>query len=457
MSTLVYWVLRAVLRVALAVYFSRIELEGEEDVPEGPIVIAATHPNAFIDVALVGTRLRRRVHFVAKAGLFKNPIARVLLRALGAVPVERRKDRDGAALEADAQDKNARSLAACEEAVAHGGAVLIFPEGTSEQLSKLLPLKTGVARIALGAERMRERNGAGQQGVSIVPVSVRYDDPTSFRSRARVRFLPPIPVAPFAEMADEPGAVRALTGAVRDALEPTVVHVEDDALAGIVKEVDEIYGHAVTPVVGARLAAAPAIALAVNAYAKTAPARVQEVKEKIARYRGALAAAGLDDSAVRPLNGHATIGQDVAIAFGLPVAAWGILHHWLPYQLPRIVAAAFVKDETFISTIKLATGTIVFIALYVLEGIAWSWFFGPLVGVLVACSLPISGVVALEVIEAFKARGRRRRRRQLRARTKPETLRELEGLRAAVVSELDRARAEFLLSRDEPHPEDGLA
>src|SRR4051812_9946307 len=123
MSTLIYWVLRSVLRVALAVYFSRIELEGEEDVPSGPIVIAATHPNAFIDVALVGTRLRRRVHFVAKAGLFKNPILRTFISALGAVPVERRLDRQGAALETGAQDKNAQSLAVCEETVAKGGAV----------------------------------------------------------------------------------------------------------------------------------------------------------------------------------------------------------------------------------------------------------------------------------------------------------------------------------------------
>jgi hypothetical protein len=39
----------------------------------------------------------------------------------------------------------------------------------------------------------------------------------------------------------------------------------------------------------------------------------------------------------------------------------------------------------------------------------------------------------------------------------PEKLRELEQLRAAVVTELDRGRAEFLLARDEPAPEDGLA
>ncbi len=454
MSSAIYWLLRSLVRVALAVYFSRIELEGEEDVPPGPIVIAATHPNAFMDVALVATRIPRRVHFVAKAGLFKNPLLRWFLSSLGAVPVERRKDREGASLEASAQDKNAQSLAVCEETVAHGGAVLIFPEGTSEQVPQLLPLKTGVARIALGAQA---RRAPGSEGVQVVPASVRYDDPTSFRSRARVRFLPGIPVAPYAAMPDQQGAVRALTSAVRDALEPSVVHVEDNSLAWFVKEVDELYGHTVAPAVGGRLAAAPAIALAVNAYAKSSPERLKDVKEKIDRYRTALIQQGVDDAAVRPMNARTTPGQDVALLAGIPIALWGILHHWLPYQLPRIVAAALVKDETFISTIKLIVGTFVYLALYVGEGFLFAHFLGVLPGVLLALTLPISGIIALEVIEAWKARARRRRRRAQRSRLAPEKLRELEQLRGVVVAELDRGRAEFLLARNEPPPEDGLA
>ena len=470
MSTLVYWILRAVTRVALAIYFSKIEVEGEEDVPAGPIVIAATHPNAFIDVALVATRLQRRVHFVAKAALFKNPLGAAFLRALGAVPVERRMDREGAALEAGAQDKNAKSLAACEEVVAAGGAVLIFPEGTSEHVPKLLPLKTGVARIALGAEARRKAAGSPSggpvppiQGVSVVPVSVRYDDPTSFRSRARVRFLRAIPVEPFStgaatpEPKDPQGAVRALTGAVRDALEPTVVHVEDESLAMLVSFVDEIYGHTVAAQAGARLAAAPAIAQAVNAFAKSSPERVASAKEKIERYRAALAAAGLDDSVVRATHDRPTIGQNVALLAGLPFALWGILHHWIPYQLPRLVTGAFVKDETMVSTVKLVVGTVAFIGLYVGEGFVWAHFLGDLPGVLIALTLPVSGVIALDVIEAWKARARRRRRRALREGTDPAKLRELEVLRGAIVAELDRARAEFLLARNEPLPEEGLA
>jgi 1-acyl-sn-glycerol-3-phosphate acyltransferase len=456
MNYLLYDTLRPLVRVALAVYFSRIEIEGEEDVPDGPIVIAATHPNAFIDVALVATRLRRRIGFVGKAPLFKNPIAGAFLRSFGAVPVERRQEREGASNEAGAQEKNAKSLAACEELVASGGGVLIFPEGTSEFGPKLLPLKTGVARIAFGAEERRKKGD-----VAIVPVAVRYDDPTSFRSRARVSFLAAIPVAPYLEMhaKDPKGAVHALTDAVRDSLEATVVHVKDDALAPIVAEIDAIYGShlAVAQTGGARLAAAPAIAAAVNAFAQSSPERVAAMKEKIARYQAALAKAGVDDTIVRPMSKRPNIGETVSLLLATPVAAWGILHHYIPYQVPRVVVAALVKDETFVSTVKLITGTIVFTALYVGEGLAAGYWFGVWVGLVLALSLPVSGVIALEVIEAWQARLRRRHRRARRASLPPEALKELEALRAGVVLELDRARADFLLAHPGPAPEEGLA
>jgi hypothetical protein len=115
-----------------------------------------------------------------------------------------------------------------------------------------------------------------------------------------------------------------------------------------------------------------------------------------------------------------------------------------------------VRDATFVSTIKLITGTVVFLALYVSEGwLAVEWL-GVAPGIVWAVSVPVSGIVALEEIEALEARSRRKARQARRRATPPEKLKELEKLRSEVVGELDRARAEFLLHRAEP-AEDGLA
>ena len=62
----------------------------------------------------------------------------------------------------------------------------IFPEGTVNDALRLKPLKTGAARIALGA---REK---GARGLRIVPVGLVYEDKTRPRSRVLVRAGEPI-------------------------------------------------------------------------------------------------------------------------------------------------------------------------------------------------------------------------------------------------------------------------
>lgn len=70
-----------------------------------------------------------------------------------------------------------------------GGCVGIFPEGGSHDRTELLPLKAGVAIMALGA--LAE---APDCGLRIVPVGMNYFHAHKFRSRAVVEFGPPFEV-----------------------------------------------------------------------------------------------------------------------------------------------------------------------------------------------------------------------------------------------------------------------
>jgi glycerol-3-phosphate O-acyltransferase / dihydroxyacetone phosphate acyltransferase len=75
------------------------------------------------------------------------------------------------------------------ERLKSGGCVGIFPEGGSHDRTELLPLKAGVAIMALGA--LAE---APDCGLKIVPVGMNYFHPHKFRSRAVVEFGPPFEV-----------------------------------------------------------------------------------------------------------------------------------------------------------------------------------------------------------------------------------------------------------------------
>lgn len=438
---MVYLLLRALLRHAIQVYFRRIEVEGREDVPEdGPLLLASNHPNTLIDVLLVATALDRRVGVVGKAPLFRTPILGPMLRALGGVPVERRMD---GPMDEAAKKKNEQVLAACEETVAAGGAVLIFPEGTSLDEPRLQPLKTGVARIALGAET----RAPGR--VRVVPVALVYDQPGTFRSRARIVFGAPIDAAPFAKLeAEAEGtAAKAFTQAIRDVLEPEVVHVASPELDPVVEDLVEVYGRTVASEVGGRLAAGAAIARAVSSFAKTDPERVLRVRALLDDYKAALAKAGVDDASVRAreVRGASAL-EELGFVFGAPIAAWGALNHLVLYQLPRLALRLIGAESVYWSTVKLLTGLLALVACYALQTwlVARTW--GPAPAGAYLATLPLAGIVALLWLEGLEARLRARRARAARARLDGPTRQALEEKRATLVKELDRARAAYLAS-----------
>lgn len=72
-----------------------------------------------------------------------------------------------------------------------GGCIGIFPEGGSHDRTELLPLKAGVAIMALGA--LAENPDCG---VKIIPVGMNYFHPHKFRSRAVIEFGKEIEIEP---------------------------------------------------------------------------------------------------------------------------------------------------------------------------------------------------------------------------------------------------------------------
>lgn len=97
------------------------------------------------------------------------------------------------------------------ERLGEGGCIGIFPEGGSHDRTELLPLKAGVAVMALGA--MAEDPNAN---VKIVPVGMNYFHAHKFRSRAVIEFGKPI--EPTAELVEEykNGNKREATGQLLD-------------------------------------------------------------------------------------------------------------------------------------------------------------------------------------------------------------------------------------------------
>jgi 1-acyl-sn-glycerol-3-phosphate acyltransferase len=220
----------AVISIALRLFFRRIETSRVRLVPPaGALVFVLNHPNGMIDAGLVFAALPRRISFLAKSTLFRLPVIGWLLRTVESLPLYRRADAG------EDTSQNLRTFEACRRLLLRGRCIALFPEGVSHNATKLMPVKTGAARIALGAS---------VGGLKIVPVGLYYTSKTSFRGEALLRFGEPLPV-PHVEP-DEAGeppreAVRELSARIESALREVTLNVETEEQLDAARKAERLF------------------------------------------------------------------------------------------------------------------------------------------------------------------------------------------------------------------------
>ena len=127
------WTLAPFFRMVL-----RVKIRGVENVPKtGPTILAANHLS-HVDPILVIASSRRKVHYLAKDGHFKNFFLRKFMNLTGQIETQREEGGDLA-------------LASAADVLESNCALGIFPEGTRSKKTEkpfLLPGKTGIARLA---------------------------------------------------------------------------------------------------------------------------------------------------------------------------------------------------------------------------------------------------------------------------------------------------------------------
>ncbi|MAJ01363.1 MAG: hypothetical protein CMA10_03035 [Euryarchaeota archaeon] len=189
-----YRIARRFYRFLTNIWFREINIVDDENLPpEGGILFITWHPSGLIDPMLMTASLPGKLTTIAKHTLFKIPLLGRLLRASGVVPVERPGDsKDKQA----ARARNAKMLANMSHQIAHGGRVLIFPEGATHAESNVRRVRSGAARILLHARREAIEKELPEP--QVVPIGLHYSESHTFRERAavvieRVMELNPIP------------------------------------------------------------------------------------------------------------------------------------------------------------------------------------------------------------------------------------------------------------------------
>lgn len=395
-------VLVAVLRLALRVFFRRIEVRGRGRVPRGgAVVFVVNHPNALVDPVFVLCHAPRRVSFLAKEPLFRMPVVKWLVRAMDAIPVHRKQD------EGSDPARNRETFERAGELLRRGGTIAICPEGVSHSDAKLRPMKTGAARIALAVA-----SSDPPIDLSVVPAGIYYTAKTAFRSAALLHFGEPIKVDAVALDSDgQPPreAVHSLRERIWLALREVTLNAEHESAVGLVARAERIFSAESD---GERRSLRRELNLRqkfLDGYAfyfERDPARLAALEARVRRYEEQLRLAGVDpEDLSAPGAGFPAIARHLLtrvlpVLCLAPLALAGALVHYPTYKLTGSLATRLSRQsDDVVSTIKIVASMLLFPLTWLALAFVSYLLFGWPAALAALVAAPLAGWTAVRFSE----------------------------------------------------------
>ena len=187
MTHRVYPVVIAFVRLFWRFLGLRFTIQGSEHVPRSGGAIMAINHIGYLDFAISGTAAlpaKRYVRYMAKKQIFDHKISGPLMRGMHHISVDR--------------DAGSASFVAALRALKAGEIVGIFPEATISKSFEIKALKSGAARLAIGAnvpvlptivwgsQRIWTKGRKRDFGRNKFPISIYVGEPLDFNRETEV-------------------------------------------------------------------------------------------------------------------------------------------------------------------------------------------------------------------------------------------------------------------------------
>jgi glycerol-3-phosphate O-acyltransferase/dihydroxyacetone phosphate acyltransferase len=372
------------------VYFRRIFYSNLKKVPiEKPLLFAGNHQKSFMDGVLVGAYLPQPIHFLMRADMFKNPVARFCLRELNVSPVYR--------LEEGLENvhKNLDTFKAIYKVLKKNGNYVVFSEGICVQEKRLQKLRKGTARMAFGAA---EEFGLD---VHVVPVGINYTYPSRFRKEVLINFHESFSIKELQELykVNPAKALLAFNHRIEAGLLEQVIIVENpenDSLAEQLLVMGR--NNIIFPFFkwrfdnDERRQLEKNITDKINLLSKTSGTDLKSLKDKTTAYFSLLEKNKImDENIARKLD----LGfvRYLSVILGFPFFLAGYITNLIPFIVPRLICNTLIRDLRFYSSVYIGLGTVLYLIYFpvilILAGIFSGWtgilsgFLVPLLGYLV--------------------------------------------------------------------------
>lgn len=228
---MLYSILKPLVTITLKGYFRKIDVSGAEHLEYDGVIYVSNHPSAVFDPLLAAITAKKELNFIASAEWFGKGIQNWIFRnQFNMIPVYRPwLMKDGQKV--DNQD----TFRECYTNLRKGKRIIIYPEASSITVSWLRELKTGTARIKIGAEAELENN----KKVPVIPIGLNYDNAHRFQNRVLICVGEPIDFSDLEtqQYEDDKERAKVYTERIAVKMQEQVLHIKREEDATLIKAV----------------------------------------------------------------------------------------------------------------------------------------------------------------------------------------------------------------------------
>lgn len=366
-------ILKNIANLAVRLVYRSVDVRQQPgETATGPQLTVSNHFGGFADALIQAYALDRVPRFVARDVIWRYPIAKQVMEFARAIPTHKPEDKGPAG--------NDQMFGSTYRALGEGDLIMIFPEGITVDDPSMARIKTGAARIALGAR------ASGVEGIQIVPSGIHYDDKSSLRSKVWVNVGAPLDLDAEIERYAPPGTAQDASN--HDAVRALTADIEERLRRSAPNYVDWKEERTLSEAAAVALRTVPGAALDVdygdesdlaNLLSQRPPESKATIAEALGRYTADLDAVGLNDRQIatshrsrRSFLGRIIWNAIVGLLL-LPFALAGLVINFVPFVLLWLIGRLKL-DPAVAATVKPGAAILLFSITWGIAGWSgWTW------------------------------------------------------------------------------------
>lgn len=350
------------------VFYRSMRIEGLEKFPPNgtPTILISNHQNGLMDPLLCCMIAPRQLHFLTRADVFRNPIARKIVTGMNMMPVFRMHDKV-----ADMGGMNQKIFEISVERLKKGAVIGMFPEGNHGNKKILRPFKKGLARLAYLAHETYPE----MKDFQVVPVGLDYSHYEGFQSDVTIRVGDPIPLHDWLnDHPNDPKSHGALMQHVREGLLKTLHDLRPSSHYKLLSEALLLVQRTTDTPFEEQKAKMAQLGTYLDAPDNNGP-QLEHTLEKLSD--------DLNQVKLEPIDLFEEKGSSIkhllTLLLLLPFHLVALILHGIPFAATALLVKKMVKDPHFISTFKLVLGMVIFtfyhvgVFAYIGSEMGWRW------------------------------------------------------------------------------------